>query len=193
VTHEADQWDDFEGLASELRQRVGSEFRREAEEVERLVELQRIRARTLSEVATEHMARGDRIAVHVGGHRLTGLVTAAIKDLLQLEEGNRSMDVNLGAGVMLELVERARSGGHDGTSGSRSFRARLAEYEQTGELLTLILSPGGTTLRGRIRVVGADHAVVEDEEDRTFYLALGTIGAVVRSIDPRPAVAPDGP
>ena len=171
---------EFNELARELRQELGDEFRREAEEVERLSELQRVRRRSLSESAAELMARGDVIQVDAAGATFKGQITASHGDLLSLDAGELEIDVNLGSAVSFVVIERRRQGGLEPATGSRSFRARLAEFEQSGEELTLVLSPSSDHLSGRIKVVASDHAVVEDGVGRDRYLPLGGIAAVVR-------------
>ncbi|NIR42069.1 MAG: hypothetical protein GWN79_28635, partial [Actinobacteria bacterium] len=62
-------------------------------------------------------------------------------------------------------------GGRTVRGGSRTLRARLAEYEQTGEPVTLHTSEG--EVRGRIAVAATDHVVVDDD-DMEHVVPAGT-------------------
>jgi molybdopterin converting factor small subunit len=182
-----EEWDPrLDELAAELRQRVGDEFRQEAEELERLSEQQRLRNRTLSDAAQEVMSRGDRVSITTGKHTFTGRLVSVRGSLLQVETPEAVVDANLEAPVHFTVIERSRAGGSSARGGSGSFKARLSEYEQTGEALEFIISPHGEVLRGRILVVGTDHIVVRDDEEQDCYLPLGTVAAVVqRRLSPR--------
>jgi hypothetical protein len=73
-----------------------------------------------------------------------------------------SWDIRLERSI-LSRVERSTAGGHTVTGGSRTFQARLAEYEATGEPITILLPY--LEMPGRITVVATDHVVVTAETD----------------------------
>jgi len=77
--------DDFEELGSELRRRMGAEMRDEAEEVERLADLQRRRRGSLQDVVRAAMHRGDSVTVAIGKHSWKGTLRVVGEDYLRLE------------------------------------------------------------------------------------------------------------
>lgn len=170
--------DDAEALAqlgSELRQRVGHEFRADAEEGERLADQARRRKRTLAGVARELMARGDTVLVVVGDRNVTGTVRHAAGDLLTLATTGGRVDVNLTAPALLRVVERATAGGLEPDSGPGSFKARLYELELQGRRVEVGCRLLGTGVRARIDAVAVDHVTLADDDGATWFVPLAAI------------------
>lgn len=168
---------EFEELASELRQAVGREFRWEAEDVEQLTDQQRRRRQTIGDVAHEAMSRGDVVLVDRGEVRHRGVIVSVNDDLAVLETGDGIVNANLD-GAMLAVSKRARSGGTVSDRGSRSFRARLAELEHTGE--PVIIEGFELELRGRITVAATDHVALADHEGVTWHVPHQRIWFVIQ-------------
>jgi hypothetical protein len=168
------QPEDFEDLGSELRRRVGAELRGEAEEIERLSDLQRRRKDTLREVAQAAMHRGDSVTIAIGERTWKGTLRAVGDDYLQIESQQSVVECPLSAAVI--SVERSRSGGRKGKPASATWKARLAELaaEQTR---VQILIRGSEELAGLIKVTAADHLELSSEEPT--YIPLDLIVAII--------------
>ncbi len=178
------QEEPFDELGAELRHRVGEELRREAEDLEWDAERLRLRARSLTDVAHESMSRGDVVAIKTRLRSPTGRLVAVAGTLAILATQSGEVDVNLAGPVALRVMHRATHGGAATRGGSPSFRARLAEYELSGEELEVVAPELDEVVTGRIDVVGADHVVVVDRQDRSWALPLHTIALVSRSHRP---------
>jgi hypothetical protein len=181
-------------LDRELRERVGGEFRTEAEEGERLAARAAQRARDLAAVASELRDRGDRVAVDVAGRTYLGHVVHVGADLLQLRTrpsppGVRDVsgeplgagsvvDVHLAAPVVLRVVQRAREGGHGPQPGPATFRARLLELELADAVVELTAEAVAGAARGRVAAVARDHLVLLDEDATPWFVPLATITTV---------------
>jgi len=167
------QPEDFEELGSELRRRMGAEIRDEAEEIERLADLQRRRRSSLGEVARSAMHRGDSVTVTIGQRSWKGTLRAVGDDYLRLESGRVVLEAPLGEGVL--STEPSRSGGHSGKPASATWRARLAEIaaEQTA---VHVLVRGSEEVVGRIEVVATDHLEVAAEYPT--YIPLRLVEAI---------------
>jgi hypothetical protein len=168
------QPEDFEDLGSELRRRVGAELREEAEEIERLSDLQRRRKDSLREVAQAAMHRGDSVIITIGERTWKGVLRAVGDDYLQLESKQSLVECPLSAAVI--SVQRSRSGGKKGKPASATWKARLAEHaaEQT---TVRILLRGSEELAGLIEVIATDHLQLSGEEPA--YIPLGLIEAII--------------
>ncbi len=171
------QGDDFEDLASELRQAVGREFRWEAEDLEHLTDQQRRRRRSLTDVAHEAMSRGDRVVLARGEVRHRGTLLAVHSDLAVLETGMGIVNAHLPR-LVFTIAERARQGGTVGDRGSLSFRGRLAELESTAE--AVVIEGESLELKGRIVVVAADHLMLADAENREWFIPYETVWFVIQ-------------
>ncbi len=180
-------WDDapLDELAAELRESVGDEFRAEAEEVERETAKGILRRRTLAAVASELMQRGDRVTVGTSGRSFTGHFVFTAGDLASLRTPSGDVEVNLAGPVFLHVAERAMRGGVAPGRGSGSFRARLKEFEQTGEPLEVVAPAAGQSLFGRITVVARDHVVLVDRDEREWFLPVAAVAFVVREAPSR--------
>ncbi|MDJ0959426.1 MAG: hypothetical protein QNJ88_02130 [Acidimicrobiia bacterium] len=170
---------EFEELEDELRQAVGGEFRRTAEEDEYAAAKAQLRARTLEHVAYELLARGDTVAVTIGADVVQGIVMHAKGDLLCLEtaSGDRC-DVRLGAPAAIHVVQRATSPGRARDRfGAESFVARLRELELE-EIPVMIVGPmRRDPVVGTIAAVASDHVLLRND-DGDWYLSLAGIAAV---------------
>lgn len=175
-------WDrELKALGEDLRRRFDQEIRDDAAEDERLTEQRRLRHRRLTDAAADSMNRGDTVTVISGDRSLSGTLVASQGDVAVLDTGRQVVDINLEGPVLIRVDERANTGGVVGSSEPRSFRARLAEYEQSGEPVEIIAASSNDALHGRIAVVATDHAVVQDATNRDWFLPLASIGMIVRS------------
>lgn len=166
--------EEFEELGSELRRRIGSELRDEAEEVERLSELGRRRKSTLRDVAQTAMNRGDSVTITLGSRHWKGTLRAVGEDYLRLETGEFVVECSFASVLM--LTERARTGGQSGRPPSATWRARLAELA-ADETLIRILVAGNDDIEGRIELVAIDH--VEIAGPIPSYVPLDRIEAII--------------
>jgi hypothetical protein len=171
-------------LARELRQGAGAEIKAEAEAVELDVERARLRRRTLREVAGETAARGDRVSVVAPGRTITGEIRHVGRDYLSVETLTEIVDARLEAVVM--AITPSTTGGFSGRGGAVTFRARLAEFEQTGEWVELIASRILHVVRGVVAVVADDHVVARDEGGVSTVFPLALVDLVIRPLPPRP-------
>lgn len=169
--------DAYEELARELRQGVGAEWRDEAEITERETHLGSLRKRRLADVAREAMHRGDIVTVLVGGWSVKGAVMFVGGDYLVLQTSSQMLDIVLDRAVM--RIEPQHGGGHTTRGGSATFKARLAEYEQTGEPVTLHLR-GASQLTGRIVVAAVDHCITEDTDGARSHIPIALIEMISR-------------
>lgn len=171
--------DAFDDLGRELRERVGTELRAETEETERLAAQAGRRKRTLTDVARDLVARGDRVAVGVPGRLFTGVVTYAAGDLLVLQTAGGRVDVNLRAPAHLRVVERAPSGGAASGDGPSSFKARLFEIEMSGASVELGCTTVGQEQPGTIAAVAVDHLIWRDRDGQEWFLPLVAVTHVM--------------
>lgn len=174
----ADADDPYEELARELRQGVGAEWRDEAEVTERETHLGSLRKRLMADVAREAMHRGDVVTVMVGGRSVKGSVMFVGTDYLVLQTASQTLDIVLDRAVM--RIEAQPGGGHTTRGGSATFKARLAEYEQTGEPVTLHLTGGASQQAGRILVAAVDHCITEDAEGARSHTPVALIEMIAR-------------
>lgn len=171
--------EEFDELAAELRRRVGAEFREEAEEVERLALLQRRRRAGMREVAEMAMHRGDQVTIRGGGREWTGGLVTVGEDYLGLRAPGALVEARLNHIAL--AVHPARAGGQSARPLSTTLRARLAEFEQTGETITLITSGPDLEETGVIEVVATDHIDFLTSAAR-IYLPLAAVTFVVRPV-----------
>lgn len=171
--------EELEQVSRELRERVGGEFRLAAEEDEYWAMKQARRAASLSEFAYDAMSRGDRVEIWAGESRLRGYVQHTRTDLLTLR-ANSNVDVNLGAPIVLRVIEPAAAPGAGASpQGPESFAARMAELEQTEEIYEFITPFSKETVIGRVAIRARDHLVVEDSGRQEWIIPLMWLMAVV--------------
>jgi hypothetical protein len=175
------QPDDFDDLAEELRRRMGNEFREEAEEVERLTNLQRRRKASLSEVALAAMHRGDQVTIHARTGDWTGELLAVGDDYVSLQAPNGTIEALLD-GVAFQVVP-SRTGGRSGKAAAATWKARLSEFALSGETVTVVAPDLGLEVIGAIELIARDHAVIINETGRT-YIPLLSLAIVLRSATP---------
>lgn len=174
----ADADDPFEELARELRQGVGAEWSEEAEITERETHLGSLRKRRLADVAREAMHRGDVVSALVGRRSVKGSVMFVGADYLVIQTASQTLDIVLDRAVL--RIETRPGGGHTTRGGSATFKARLAEYEQTGEPVTLHLIGDVPQQTGRILVAAIDHCVTEDAEGVRSNIPIALIEMISR-------------
>ena len=176
----SDDQGELDKLGEELRQQVGGEFRRIAEEDEYAAAKAQLRSRTLEHVAFELLSRGDSIAVTIGPDLLHGTVVHAKGDLLVLEtlQGDR-VDVHLGRLVAIHVLDRTSQGGRARDRfGAGSFVARLRELELDEMPVAVAAPSAGGVVMGVIEAVTSDHVTVRDAETGHWYLPLDAIASV---------------
>jgi hypothetical protein len=175
--------DPLEGLARELRQGAGAELRAEAESAELETEIGRLRHRSSSDVAREAAMRGDRVSMVIQGRTITGRVVHVGKDYLSVETPTEHADARLDR-IALVLTP-SRQGGVTPRGGSITFKARLSEYEQTGETVELVATGLAFSVRGTVDVVATDHVIVRDVDGTRTSLPAELIDLALRPRRPR--------
>jgi hypothetical protein len=170
--------DPLESLARELRQTVGAELRAEAEITEHETHIGRLRRLAMSDIARAAMNRGDVVSLITATHTITGTLEYVGKDYLVCRTSAEIVDAPFERIVV--RVERRPQGGHDARGGSITFRARLSEFEHSGELVTLTTADAALEIRGRIAVVTTDHCIVEDPDGPRFHVPISQIVLVIR-------------
>jgi hypothetical protein len=168
--------EEFDDLAAELRRRVAAEFRSEAEEVERLVQLQRRRKAVLRDVATAAMHQGQGVTLRCLEDEWSGELLAVGTDYLSLRTGTHFLDARLDS-IAIRLT-RARKGGRTGKPASGTFKARLTEFELTGEEVTLRCSRPIIEVTGVIDVVATDHVEMRLPNERCYVPLDGVVMAI---------------
>ncbi len=117
--------------------------------------------RTLHDAFTEHMHRGDRLAVTVAGYRVAGIPEEVGPDLLALRTLFGRIDIQLSPVVPLwyDVFERAVEGGSRGVDvAGGSFVRALQLHEQYDDAtMGTVFDPDG--FDGKLRV-GADFVTV---------------------------------
>jgi hypothetical protein len=171
--------EEFEDLAAELRRRVAAEFRNEAEEVERLVLLQRRRKAVLRDVATAAMHQGQGVTLRCLEDVWTGELLAVATDYLSLRTATHFLEARLDS-IAIGLTP-ARQGGRTGKPDSDTFKARLSEFEMTGEEVTLRCSSPTIEVTGVIEVVATDHVEMKLSNERC-YVPLDSVVMVIRPL-----------
>jgi hypothetical protein len=170
---------EFEEIGRELRERIGGRFRLAAEEDEYWAMKQARRAATLSEVAYDAMSRGDHVEIWAGDVAFRGFIQHVRNDLLILQ-GQANVDVNLGAPIVLRVVEPAVIPG-TGVSphGPESFAARLAQLEQSDAACEFIVPYSRAAVFGRIAIRARDHVIVDGAEKQEWFVPVKWLVAVV--------------
>jgi hypothetical protein len=154
-------------LDGELRERIGEEFRAEAEEAERLAALAALRGRDLADVATDLRSRGDAVAVVTAGRTVTGRIVYVGADFFQLRLGRDVVDVSLGAPLTIRTVERATSGGVAASHGPGTLRARLLELELEDARVEIV-TVTGELVTGAVHAVGRDHVLLDGDVGEVY-------------------------
>lgn len=175
-------WDpeEFAELGDELRRGAGADFLAEAAMVEEETHLLRRRRLDLAAYAEELVRRGDAVEVRVGGRTLGGIAVFAGSDYLTIRGNLVEASVRLGAVAL--SVRRRTAGGHASTGGARTFKARLAEFEQTAEMLTLVAPSLGFDVDARIRLVASDHLVADDGTGTEWMVPITALTLVLREL-----------
>ena len=146
-------------LSAQLRSSAGAEIIEEWEATERETEQGRLRSRNLTAVWEQAMHRGDRVTASGHFGVCSGEVAYVGMDYAVVVTEDLAWDVRLSSASV--VVRRSSQGGHTVAGGSRTLRARLAEYEATGETVE-VHTEGGPT-KGTIRVAASDHILMEDD------------------------------
>lgn len=170
--------DPLEELARELRQTLGAEFRAEAETTEHETHIGHLRRLRLPDVARAAMHRGDLVSLITSTHTITGSLEYVGKDYLVCQTQTEVVDAPFER-VVIKVHSRP-VGGHDARGGSITFKARLSEFEQSAELVTLTTAEAGIEVSGRILIVAADHCIVEDLDDQRLHIPIAQIALVIR-------------
>jgi len=171
--------EEFEEVGRELRERVGGEFRLTAEEDEYWAMKLARRAGSLAEVAYDAMSRGDRVEIWAGEIAFRGFIQHTRNDLLMLRT-EANVDVNLGAPLVLRVVEpAARSGAAALPQGPMSFAARLAELEQSDAVCAFIIPFSRAEVVGRVLIRARDHVIVGSGDGQEWFVPLNWLTAVV--------------
>lgn len=162
-------------LASHLR-RNARDLVEEWEITESETEQGRLRKRHISDVWEQAMHRGDDVTVQATFGRISGSVDYVGADYATVLARDTFWDVRLGRCAM--VARRSVIGGHTVQGGSRTFKARLAEYEATAEDVSLLVPSLALEVRGTIAVLATDHVIITGEEANA--IPLGLIDAIRR-------------
>jgi hypothetical protein len=168
---------DMQSFAADLRYGPGAEMFGELEITEAETELGRLRRRDLKAVLEQAMHRGDRVSVITRCGTYGGEVDYVGNDYVTVLALDAAADIRFERCAL--RVHRVASGGHTVTGGSRTFKARLAEYAATGEVVTLFAPDLRMTLRGIVTVVAVDHVIVAQPEGSTT-IALDLLDVALR-------------
>jgi len=155
-------------------------LRSEAEESESDAAKLAARTRDLGDVAFDAMTRGDLLAVTSSDRSYVGTVRYARGDLVSLETDGGWIDANLSGPLHLVIRRRAYSDGFDRVAGAPTFKARLTEYELTGELVEVVAPHAGVSVKGRIAAVARDHLMLTTADGQDVFVPLLQIAFVVR-------------
>lgn len=153
-------------LARALRARRRDMVRADAEEDEALAALAHLRARTLDDLAREAVNRGDELSVRAGTRVWQGTAIDAGASWLCVHNGAQTIDIRLEAITLLTVVRTVRDGGGPLGTGARSWRARMAERELTGEVVEVGLVDG-QSLGGRLVAAAGDHLLIDARTGRS--------------------------
>ncbi len=179
----AEEFDALQELGAELRQRVEREIRWEAEDIEADTEQGRVRKRSLGDVAAELMHHGDVVAVGSAETEITGRIVYARGDLAVVQTGHAMVSVNLAGPVYIKVTRRSTMGGVSSpTGGSGSFKARLAEFEQTAEPVRVIATGLAESIEGRITIAASDHLVITNRDGIEWFVPSTTIAMVLQPL-----------
>jgi len=173
--------DPIEELGRELREKVGGEFRRTAEEDEFTARQATLRKRDLAQVAYELLARGDSVRVTIGNALLRGTITHARGNLATLTTGDGlEMHLHLAGPLLLEVVERSTAGGSSREQfGPETFIARMRELELNQAPVEVYLGFTDARPIGVIEAVAKDHLLLAG--DTTSFIPLNHIGGARRT------------
>lgn len=170
-------------LARDLRQGIGVEWRAELEATELEIHQDRLRQRTMSDIADMVLHRGDMVTLQTQGFQVCGEVVGCGEDYVTVNTDSLSVDARLDRFVI--RVSRRSCGGTAAAGNAPTWRARLTELELTQERVELLAPPLSNPLRGRIRVVSLDHVWLIEATGIDCYLPLQQVNAVVRRIPPK--------
>lgn len=151
--------DPLDDLARHLRTGAGSELRAEAEIAELETHQGRLRRRSQADVARQAAARGDQATLLLSDRTISGAVTHVGRDYVTIETETEIVDARLAAAIV--RITPRRQGGLVTGKGSATWKARLAEFESTGEPLTAMTAGG--RWQGMITVAATDHVIFVDE------------------------------
>ena len=177
--NEADETPDpLRELDRELREALGGEFRRTAEEDEFAARKAALRKRDMAHVAYELLSRGDLVRVTVGDASISGVVSHARGTLATVTPSvGTPLHVNLAGPILIEIAERSTTrGSRPDRFGPETFIARLRELELNATPVEVLLGSTPRRPTGRIEAVARDHLMLAGET--TQFVPLGTIGAV---------------
>lgn len=145
------------------------------------------RTRDLGDVAFESMTGGDLVMVRSYDRSYAGSVRHAHGDLASIQIAGGSVDANLAGPLHLVVRHYAYSDGVDRTPGPRTFKARLSEFELTGETVEIVAPAAGASLQGHIAAVARDHVMLATDDGLTAFIPLAEIAFVVRHTREGPA------
>lgn len=154
-----------------------AELRAEAAEWEQLAATDWLRRRTMADAARELLARGDRVAVGVGGRSAQGEVVHVGDDFACVATAAGTVDVRLDGPAVWHVVQRVRSGGRSPAGGAKRFAARLAEHEAAGTPVCLMAGDGAEVV-GVIVAVAVDHVVVDGPDGSRWLVPHAAVAAV---------------
>ncbi len=163
-----------------IRSHLSEEFRVDAEDLEALTEIGRLRGQTLTDALGESMARGDEVTIICGERSISGTLTTVINDLAVAETAAGEASIFLLGPIGFSTFPSA-AGGLSGARSIRTFLAKVRELELTGEAVEVVGSFGAVA--GPIAIVAKDHVRIKGAQE-TWLLPLTEIGIVLRPTPP---------
>lgn len=171
--------DPLDDLGQELRERIGSEMRQEAEMAEHEAAVVERRRRRLEDVARDLVSRGDTVSVFAGDRSIRGILTYARGDIALLETAEGLVDVHLAASVVVRVDRRSTAGGIASRRGADTLRARLLEHEMAAGRLELWCAAQGLEIAGELLAVGKDHVIMRNDDAQEWTIPLSEIAWVL--------------
>lgn len=149
-------------------------------EIEEAAEQLERNTRSLTDVFTEYMERGDEVEVTIGSRRWMGFVVGVGADVVTLESKRAIVDVALRAVSVVRVKSLGSGGGRDSRSRHcASFIATLREL--AGASAGAIVELGGEglpTLAGELRAAGESHVEMTTTSGDQVIVSLAAIGFV---------------
>lgn len=167
-------------LAAELRRTAGREWAEEAAEDEKLTELMRRRAQSLSDVVRELASRAVRVTINVGEHTFTGPVVWASQDVAVVRTPGQEATFRLDRATWEILAAAPR--GEAELTGPESFPVHLHETAAAAARVGL-LRPGPEIPVGVITLIARDHVEFGDPDGRVLAVPLELVLGTIRSVD----------
>lgn len=149
-------------------------------EIEEAAEQLERNTRSLTDVFSEYMERGDQVEIAVGSRRWTGFIVGIGADVVTLEAEGATVDVALRAVSVARLVSAGAVGGGESVGDHcASFIARLREL--AGASADAVVELGGDglpTISGQVRAAAESHVELTTTSGDPLVVSVAAIGFV---------------